>query len=196
MNRKSRQHFIILMFVLLTVCAYAEQPPTPPDSTMSDPAYFFIPFNTIKNEPRSLADFSGKVLLIVNVASQCGNTPQYAGLEQLYEKYKDQGLVVIGFPANNFGEQEPGTNAEIATFCKSKYGVKFPMMAKISVKGDDIHPLYAYLRTQPDSTFDLTWNFNKFLIDRHGKVVARYGQKVKPEDPALVGKIEELLQKR
>ncbi len=196
MNRKRSQFIIILVSVLLAACAYAEQPTTPPDSTMPDPAYFFIPFNTISGEPRSLADYSGKVLLIVNVASECGYTYQYEGLEKLYETYKDRGLIVIGFPANNFAKQEPGTNEEIATFCKSKYGVKFPMMAKISVKGDDLHPLYAYLRTQPDSTADLTWNFNKFLIDRHGKVVARYGQKVKPEDPALVGKIEELIEKR
>ena len=188
------KNIIRLIFILLLspVLVLSEEPVIP-DMPLTTPDFYHIPFATIDGQPTSLADYSGKVLLVVNVASQCGNTPQYAGLEKLYETYKDRGLVVIGFPANNFGEQEPGTNEEIATFCKTTYGVTFPMMAKISVKGEDIHPLYAYLITQPDSTADLTWNFNKFLIDRHGKVVARYTQKTKPDDPALVSRIEELL---
>ena len=194
MNKIKSSHLIAVILLTITASLFGQDKPIPQQNVMTTPAYFKIPFQTITGEPKTLADYQGKVLLLVNVASECGNTPQYEGLEKLYEQYQDRGLVVIGFPANNFGEQEPGTNAEIATFCKSKYGVKFPMMSKISVLGEDIHPLYAYLRTQPDSTFDLTWNFNKFLIDRQGKVVARYGQKVKAEDPALVDKVEELLQ--
>jgi glutathione peroxidase len=159
----------------------------------AEPAYYHIPFQTIWGKPDSLAAYSGKVLLVVNTASKCGHTPQYAGLEKLYSQYKDSGLVVIGFPENNFKNQEPGTNEQIAAFCKETYGVTFPMMSKISVKGDDIHPLYAYLRTQPDSTYDITWNFNKFLIDRHGKVMARYSENVEPEDPQVLDRIKELL---
>jgi glutathione peroxidase len=193
MNSKQCLSTVVSLLLALAASVYADQPTTPRDSSMTTPPYFSIPFQTITGEPKTLSDFHGQVLLLVNVASECGYTYQYEGLEKLYETYKDRGLVVIGFPANNFGAQEPGTNAEIATFCKTKYSVTFPMMSKISVKGDDIHPLYAYLRTQPDSTFDLSWNFNKFLIDRHGKVVARFNQKVKPEDSALVSPIEQLL---
>jgi glutathione peroxidase len=131
----------------------------------------------------------------MNVASRCGFTPQYSALESLYEKYKDQGLVILGFPANNFGAQEPGTNAEIKSFCTLKYNVTFPMFAKVSVKGADTTPLYQYLTQQANPTFtgDIKWNFTKFLVDRSGKVVARFESRVKPDSPEVVEAIEKLL---
>ncbi len=155
--------------------------------------YKTIEFNTITGKPSDLDQFKGKVVLIVNTASKCGFTPQYEGLEKLYEAKKDEGFVVIGFPANNFGQQEPGTNEEIQKFCQTKYNVTFPMMAKISVKGNDIHPLYRYLTEDSPFPGEITWNFNKFLLDRNGKVVARYDSKITPEDPKLLAKIDELL---
>ena len=143
-----------------------------------------------------LRDYRGKVVLIVNVASRCGYTKQYAGLEALYEKYKDRGLVVVGFPANNFGGQEPGTEAEIKTFCTEKFGVTFPMMSKISVKGADKHPLYRYLTEPPtagDFAGEIGWNFTKFLVDRDGRVLGRFNSKVEPDDQQLVNMIEKAL---
>lgn len=142
-----------------------------------------------------LGQYKGKVLLLVNVASKCGYTPQYAGLEALYEKYKDQGLVVIGFPANNFGAQEPGTNDEIKSFCTRTYHVSFPMYAKVSVKGDDKTPLYHYLTEEasPITKGEIGWNFTKFLVDRNGKVIARFDSKIKPDDPGLKGAVEKAL---
>jgi glutathione peroxidase len=133
------------------------------------------------------------VILIVNVASRCGYTPQYSALEAIYEKYKNQGFVILGFPANNFGAQEPGTNAEIKTFCTRKYNVSFPMYAKISVKGDDQAPLYAYLTkdTGPSITGDIKGNFTKFLVDRNGKVVQRFEPEVTPDSKELTAAIEE-----
>jgi glutathione peroxidase len=129
-------------------------------------------------------------VLIVNVASRCGFTPQYAGLEALYEKYKDRGFVILGFPANNFGGQEPGTNEEIKTFCSSKYNVTFPMYSKISVKGDDKAPLYQFLTATGG---EIQWNFTKFLVDKNGKVVARFEPKVTPESPEVAEAIEKAL---
>lgn len=152
-----------------------------------------IGFETITGDSTNLAAFKGKVVLIVNVASKCGNTPQYAGLESLYEKYKDSGLVVIGFPANNFGGQEPGTNDEILDFCTSEYNVTFPMMAKISVKGDDKHPLYVELTEKSSLPGEITWNFSKFLLNRDGELVARFEPKVLPESDEVVGAIKALL---
>lgn len=130
----------------------------------------------------SFAKFKGKKILVVNTASQCGYTPQYAELEELYEKYKEK-LVVVGFPANNFGQQEPGTNQEIKEFCKKNYGVSFPMAAKVSVKGDDIHPLFSWLTHKSENGVldaEIKWNFNKFLIDENGKLLAYFPSKVKP----------------
>ena len=152
-----------------------------------------IEFNTIDGKPTTLAAFDGKVKLIVNVASKCGYTPQYQGLEDLYRKFKDQGFVVIGFPANNFNHQEPGTNEEIKEFCESKFDVTFPMMSKISVKGDDIHPLYAYLTSHSDPSGDISWNFNKFLLDQDGNIVARWDSKVEPTSDVVSQSIELLL---
>ena len=148
---------------------------------------------SIDGVPAPLSAYKGKVVLIVNVASKCGYTPQYAGLEKLYEKYKDRGFVVLGFPANNFGAQEPGTNDEIKTFCSRNYNVTFPMYSKISVKGDDKAPLYRYLT---DSTGgEIKWNFTKFLVDGDGKVIARFESKIEPDSPELVGAVEKALQK-
>src|SRR6202046_1167018 len=133
--------------------------------------------NSIDGQPTSLASYKGKVVMLVNVASRCGFTPQYTALESTYEKFKDKGFVIVGIPANNFGAQEPGTNAEFKTFCSSKYNVTFPMMSKVSVKGDDTTPLYQYLTAKDkDGAFagDIGWNFTKFVVDRNGQVVARF----------------------
>ena len=150
---------------------------------------------SIDGEPTGLSNYKGKVVLLVNVASRCGFTPQYSALESIYEKYKDQGFVILGFPANNFGGQEPGTNAEIKNFCSTKYNVSFPMFAKVSVKGADCTPLYQYLTQQanPGLTGDIKWNFTKFLVDRNGKVVARFESPVKPDSPEVGAAIEKLL---
>jgi glutathione peroxidase len=143
-----------------------------------------------------LSTYRGKVVLIVNTASKCGYTYQYEGLEKLYQTYSAKGLVVLGFPANNFMGQEPGTDEEIKNFCSLKYNVTFPMFAKISVKGDDQHPLYKFLtekETNPEFAGDITWNFNKFLVSRQGKLAARFGTRVKPEDAELIKAIEDNL---
>jgi glutathione peroxidase len=147
--------------------------------------------NSIDGKPAPLSAYRGKVVLIVNVASRCGFTPQYAGLEALYEKYKDRGFVILGFPANNFGGQEPGTNEEIKTFCSTKYNVTFPMYSKISVKGDDKAPLYQFLTDTTGS--EIQWNFTKFLVDKDGKVVARFESKVTPDSPDVAAAIEKAL---
>lgn len=162
-------------------------------SAMTDTTVLTYSLPTIDGADKRLADFKGQVLLLVNVASKCGFTPQYAPLEKLYETYKDRGFRILAFPANNFGAQEPGTNPEIKAFCESTYGVTFDLFAKISVKGDDIHPLYRYLTTASPFPGEITWNFNKFLVDREGRIVARFPSKVDPLDPALTAKIEELL---
>ena len=148
---------------------------------------------SIDGKPVALATYKGKVALIVNVASQCGYTPQYAGLEALYEKFKDKGLVVLGFPANNFGNQEPGTNDEIRQFCTRNYKVSFPMFAKVSVAGDDKTPLYQFLtdkEANQKTGGEVRWNFTKFLVGRDGKVIARFEPDVAPEDPEIVTAIE------
>ncbi len=152
--------------------------------------------NSIDGKPAPLAQYKGKVVMIVNVASFCGFTPQYEGLERIYEKYKDQGFVVLGFPANNFGAQEPGTNEEIKTFCSRKYNVTFPMYSKISVKGEDKHPLYQFLtdkQANPSTGGEIQWNFTKFLVDRDGKVIARFESKVTPESADVTSAIEKAL---
>lgn len=148
---------------------------------------------TIDGQESSLAAYKGKVMLLVNVASKCGYTPQYEGLQALYAKYKDQGLVVLGFPANNFGAQEPGSNEEIKQFCTLKYNVTFPLFAKISVKGADMHPLYQYLTTHPQFGGDIKWNFGKFLVGRDGKVLARFESADKPEGEKMAAAIEQAL---
>jgi glutathione peroxidase len=148
---------------------------------------------SIDGQPVSLSSYHGKVVLLVNVASKCGFTPQYTALEALYEKYKDKGLVIVGVPANNFMSQEPGTDAEIKTFCTNKYNVSFPMMSKVSVLGEDKTPLYVYLtdaKTDPKFAGDIKWNFTKFLFDRNGKPVARFEPSTKPDSPEVTAAIE------
>lgn len=153
----------------------------------------------IDGDPKSLADYRGKVVLIVNVASRCGFTPQYAGLEKLYQQYKDRGLVVLGVPSNDFGGQEPGSNAEIKQFCSTKYSTTFPMLAKVSVRnGPEQAPLYRYLTSKEENgTLEakVAWNFNKFLVGRDGRVIGYYASKVTPEDEPLHRAIEAALAK-
>jgi glutathione peroxidase len=151
---------------------------------------------SIDGKPVKLDQFRGKALLLVNVASQCGYTPQYEGLQKIYSRYKDKGLVILGFPANNFGAQEPGTDQEIKTFCSTKYNVTFPMFSKISVKGSDKHPLYQFLteeKTDPKFAGEISWNFNKFLVDKKGTIAARFDSKDTPESEKVVTAIEQAL---
>ena len=159
------------------------------------PVYSFT-LNDIDGNPLSLGSFQGKVLLLVNTASFCGNTPQYAGLQTLYEQYRNQGLEILAFPANNFGQQEPGTDEDIKSFCYTKYALEFPLFSKISVKGEDIHALYRYLTTQSPFPGDIEWNFQKFLVNRHGQVIARYRPGLKPLSPQIVQDIERALSKK
>lgn len=151
---------------------------------------------TIDGTEKSLADYKGKALLVVNTASKCGYTKQYASLEKLYEQYRDKGFEVLAFPANNFGGQEPGSDPEIKEFCLLKYKTTFPIFSKVSVKGGDITPLYMYLTTQSGFDGDIKWNFNKFLVDPDGKVVARFDSPVDPLDGQVVAKLEEILPKK
>ncbi len=151
---------------------------------------------TIDGKYQPLVDYKGKVLLVVNTASFCGNTPQYEGLEALYKKYKDKGLVILGFPANEFGQQEPGTDTEIKTFCTGNYHVDFPMYSKIVVKGEGIHPLYSWLLAKATRHEDVEWNFAKFLVNRNGQVAGRFSPKTQPTDPKVLEAIETELAKK
>ena len=147
---------------------------------------------SLEGKEINFSDFRGKKILIVNTASKCGFTPQYEGLEELYEKYKSK-LVIVGFPANNFGEQEPGSNEEISEFCKRNYGVSFPMAEKVSVKGDDIHPLFKYLTQEAERMGikdPISWNFTKFLLDEKGKLIKVYPSKVKPMSSEITGMLK------
>ena len=186
MNKKT----ILVLFILLVLplkLTLAE------DNNMDSTNHVNITFGTITGDTTSLADYKGKVVLLFNAASKCGFTPQYEDLEKLYQTYKDSGLVVIGFPANNFGNQEPGTNEEILDFCRINYGVTFPMMSKISVKGDNKHPLFVYLTEKSNYPGEIKWNFEKFLLDKNGQLIARHESRVKPFDKELVTQIERLL---
>ena len=147
----------------------------------------------IDGNPLSLSRFRGKVLLLVNTASFCGNTPQYEDLQTMYEQYGAQGLEILAFPANNFGRQEPGSNEEIKNFCYTKYSLTFPLFSKISVKGADTHPLYRYLTEQSPFPGEVEWNFQKFLVDRKGNVVARYRPKVQPLSAEILHDVERAL---
>lgn len=147
----------------------------------------------IDGKETDLSQYKGKVVMVVNVASKCGNTKQYKQLQEVYEKYKDKGLVVIGFPANEFGKQEPGSDAEIKEFCSSKYAVTFPMMSKIVVKGEGIHPLYQQLTTTPGMEGDVSWNFQKYIIDRNGNVIAKIAPKTLPDDAKVIAVVEKAL---
>lgn len=182
---------IVLAFALVSMAIWAS--PAGKGASIYD-----FKMMDIDGKEVSLEAFKGKVVLVVNVASKCGMTPQYEGLQKVYAKYMDRGFVVLGFPANNFKNQEPGTDAEIKAFCSVKYGVGFPMFSKISVLGDDMHPLYRYLtgkETNPGFSGDIRWNFDKFLFSKDGKVVARFHPKVKPESDEVVQAIEKELKK-
>jgi glutathione peroxidase len=186
----------VMLAAGLTVVALSRANDKTETATVANSIYDFS-LKNIDGKETSLADYRGKVVLVVNVASRCGFTPQYEGLEKVYLKYKDRGLVILGFPANNFGGQEPGSNEEIKSFCSLKYNVTFPMFAKISVKGDDIHPLYKYLtdkQSDPQFGGDVKWNFNKFLIGRDGKIIGRFEPAVKPESPEVAQAIEQALE--
>ena len=183
-----------LSFVVIAIIAgsllYFQQP------AAASPSIYDFKVKNIDGKEVKLKQYRGNVLLVVNTASKCGYTPQYASLESTYEKYKDKKFLILGFPANNFGAQEPGSDAEIKDFCESRYKVTFPMFAKISVKGDDADPLYAYLTSKtinPDYGGEITWNFNKFLIDRKGKIVARFSSKQTPDSPEVTAAIEAAL---
>jgi glutathione peroxidase len=181
--RNLRTYFLGLVILLMSASLFA-----------AGSIYDFT-LNSIDGKPMPLADFKGKVILVVNVASRCGFTPQYSALESIYEKYKDQGFVILGFPANNFGSQEPGTNAEIKKFCSAKYNVTFPMYAKVSVKGDDQTPLYKYLTESANPTVagEIKWNFTKFLVDRNGRVVQRFEPETTPDSTQVTSAIEKSL---
>jgi glutathione peroxidase len=162
----------------------------------ADKSVYDFTLNSIDGQPAPLAAYKGKVVLLVNVASRCGFTPQYTALESIYEKYKSRGFVIVGIPANNFGAQEPGTNQEIKTFCASKYNVTFPMMAKVSVKGEDITPLYQFLidkTANPQTGGEIQWNFTKFLIGPDGHVTTRFEPEVTPDSQQVTSAIEKAL---
>lgn len=186
-----------LSTVFAAAPAFAQTPapaaaPAPAPAGKACPAILHQSFNRLQDEaPQDLCQYAGKVVLVVNTASYCGFTSQYQGLEKLYAKYGKQGLVVLGFPSNDFGKQEPGSSKEIADFCYNTYGVKFPMFAKSSVKGAAANPLHASLIKQTGK--EPGWNFTKYLIDRTGKVVEYFPSKVEPEDKVLVSKIEAAL---
>jgi glutathione peroxidase len=182
-----RKLALVLMLCVAGVCM----------ATPANSVYSFT-LKSIDGQPVSLGNYRGKVLLLVNVASKCGYTPQYAGLESLYEKYKDRGLVIVGIPANNFAAQEPGTNEEIKKFCHNRYNVTFPMMAKVSVVGEDKTPLYVFLTDKsinPQIGGEIKWNFTKFLFDRNGKPVERFEPAATPESPQVTAAIESALGK-
>ena len=178
----------ILAFVVLLAAS--------PFASAACPALLDVKLPTLSEDGVSLCRYEGKVLLVVNTASQCGYTPQYKELEALHRRFKDKGLVVIGFPSNDFGGQEPGSNKEIANFCEVNYGVSFPMFAKLEVNGANAHPLYAWLTSQatsPEGSGPIKWNFGKFVIGPDGQVVARFAPTVAPEAPELVATIERTL---
>jgi len=178
--------FVALLFLFGTMFA----------ATTSPKGVYDFTLDSIDGSPVPLSSYKGKVLMLVNVASKCGYTPQYTALESTYEKYRDRGLVIVGIPANNFGGQEPGTNQEIKTFCTRNFKVSFPMMSKVSVKGDDTTPLYKYLTgkaTDPENAGEIKWNFTKFLVDRNGDVVARFEPAVTPDSAEVTAAIEQAL---
>jgi glutathione peroxidase len=182
----SMRKFCLMLMLCVACASLAAQSKSIYDFTMK----------SIDGDQVSLGSYGGKVVLLVNVASKCGFTPQYAGLEALYEKYKDRGLVIVGVPANNFMQQEPGTNEEIKKFCSNKYNVTFPMMSKVSVKGDDKAPLYSFLTdqsTDPKFAGDIKWNFTKFLFDRNGNPIARFEPATTPDSPEVITAVEAAL---
>jgi glutathione peroxidase len=169
------------------------------DGEKAVPPVLNFTMKDLNGKPQDLSQYQGKVVLFVNVASQCGFTPQYKGLQALYEKYQKDGLVIIGVPANEFGKQEPGSDSEIAEFCEKNYHVTFPMLSKVVVKGNGITPLYKFLtskETDPKFAGDIGWNFEKFLISRSGEIVGRYKSRIAPDSPEIAQAIEAELKKK
>ena len=188
----------IALAAVILICSGLASPAKETPMGAGDEAKSIYDFTLkdIDGKDVKLSSFKGKVVMIVNVASKCGFTPQYEGLQKVYAKYQGQGFVILGFPANNFMGQEPGANEEIKTFCSTKYNVSFPIFSKISVKGADINPLYKFLTdkmTDPDFGGDISWNFNKFLFDRNGKIIARFNSPDKPESDKVIQAIENAL---
>ena len=180
------------VFLLISLVSFTEVNASKKDAR----SIYDFTMKTIDGKDAALSVYKGKVVLIVNVASQCGFTPQYKGLEALYRKYKDRGFTILGFPANNFGQQEPGTDAEIKTFCTTNYDVTFDLFSKISVKGDDQHPLYRFLtsaKTDPKFAGDVKWNFQKYLVDRTGNIVAKFASAVQPRSDEITSALEKAL---
>lgn len=187
---------LILASVAVAVAAAVSQAA---DAKNSPKNALDFKMKNIAGKDVDLSKYQGKVVMVVNVASHCGNTPQYKGLQELYDKYKGQGLVVLGFPANEFGKQEPGTDEEIQKFCSDNYNVTFDMFSKVVVKGEGICPLYQYLTSKeanPSTGGDVSWNFEKFLVGRDGKVAARFSPRAQPDSKDVVSKIEEELNKK
>jgi glutathione peroxidase-family protein len=187
---------VALLFTIsmLSSAAHASEKTDQEDKKIENPLSFIV--KNIDGEEVDLSEYQGKVVMIVNVASKCGLTPQYEELQALYDRYKEKGFVILGFPANNFMGQEPGSNEEIKFFCETEYNVTFDMFSKISVKGDDIAPLYAYLteeETNEEFAGEIEWNFAKFLLDRQGNVIARFNSRTKPKDAEVVRAIETAL---
>jgi len=185
-----------LLVVAATCCVAVAQ--AAEKETKKAPEALNFKMKSLTGKTVDLSKYKGKVVMIVNVASQCGLTPQYEGLEELHEKYADKGLAILGFPANEFGAQEPGSDEEISEFCEKNYGVKFDMFSKVVVKGEGQCPLYKFLtskETEPQPAGDISWNFEKFVIGRDGKIVARFAPKTKPESEEVVSVIEEQLAK-
>ena len=191
--------FGLVLFALgLTAIAYSEvnakgKQPSVVSATNSVAPLYGFRLPDIDGHPVDLKTFKGKVLLIVNTASMCGNTPQYAGLQEMYERYRERGFEVLAFPANDFGQQEPGTNQEIKGFCYTKYSVSFPLFSKISVVGKEKHPLYRYLTEQSPFPGRVTWNFQKYLVDRSGRVIGRYDPGLDPLSPTILADLEKAL---
>ncbi len=183
--------FLTFMFLILLSSVLVSQPKE--QTAVEKKSIYDFTMKSIEGKDISLADYKGEVLLVVNVASLCGYTPQYKDLEEVFEKYKGKGFRILAFPANNFGEQEPGSDKEIKTFCESKYNVTFDLFSKISVKGDDQHPLYRYLTKDSPFPGDVKWNFQKYLVDKQGNIVAMFPSRVKPSDKAFIEKLESLL---
>jgi glutathione peroxidase len=185
--------FVLAIMFTLPVTIFAQ---TEEKLMEQQPKLYSFSMKTIDGKDKPLSEYKGKVLLIVNVASKCGNTPQYKGLESIYEKYKDRGFMILGFPANNFLRQEPGANEDIKKFCTLNYGVTFDMFSKISVKGSDQDSLYQYLTKESPVPGVVTWNFQKYLVDRKGNVIEKFAPGTGPEEKEVIDKIEQLLSEK
>lgn len=190
-GEKMNQEILLFLSLMLAAAGMAVAADGPAKNIFS------FSLKSINGQETALGQFRGKVLLLVNTASKCGLTPQYKALEEVYRRYKDQGLVILGFPANNFLGQEPGTDQEIKEFCYINYGVSFPMFSKISVRGKNIHPLFKFLveqETNPGFAGKIAWNFTKFLVDRQGNIVARFEPRQVPDAPEVIAAVEKALQ--